>query len=157
GGPDAFGYRYIDSDQPGGPVFSWKDLTTSGTGLPIDSLVGDDQISEAIPLGFSFPFYGQTFDAVRVCTNGFLTFTGTNAPYLTKPLPDPPPPPNLVAPFWDDLKFPGTHDAYYSADADSFTVQFHHAPPFAGLGDFTFQVTLYRSGDIVYRYYSMSG
>src|SRR2546427_552885 len=27
GGPDAFGYRYIDSDQPGGPEFVWEDLT----------------------------------------------------------------------------------------------------------------------------------
>ena len=52
GGPDAFGYRYIDSDQPGGPPFEWSDLTQTGSGISIDSLTSDDQISEAIPLGF---------------------------------------------------------------------------------------------------------
>src|SRR4029077_6092478 len=79
GGPDAFGYRYIDSDQPGGPDFVWVDLNSSGHGIPIDGLQTDDQISDALPLGFTFPFYGQSFTSVRVSTNGFLTFTGTTA------------------------------------------------------------------------------
>jgi len=157
GGPDPFGYRYIDSDQPGGPVFSWDDLTISGKGLPVESLVGDDQISEAIPLGFPFPFYGQTFNSVRISTNGFLTFTGSSPPYLNKPLPNLAAPPNLIAPFWDDLRFLGDTRALYTRDADSFTVQYNHVPPFAGVGDFTFQATLYRSGEIVYRYFSMTG
>src|SRR5262245_20311965 len=157
GGPDAFGYRFIDSDQPGGPQFIWEDLTQSGRGLPIESLSTDDQISEAIPLGFAFPFYGQTYDSVRVSTNGFLTFLGDSAPYDNKPLPSSSAPPALVAPFWDDLKFQPGFGATYAADADTFTVQFTRVLPYAGTGSFTFQATLYRSGEIVYRYHSMDG
>ncbi|OLC55098.1 MAG: hypothetical protein AUH92_02895 [Acidobacteria bacterium 13_1_40CM_4_69_4] len=156
GGPDAFGYRYVDSDQPGGPVFEWSDLTQSGSGISIDSLTSDDQISEAIPLGFQFPFYGQTFDSVRVSTNGFLTFTGSDAPYANSSLPNPAAPPNLIAPLWDDLKFDYSSRAYYSGDPNSFTVQYTGVLPYAGVGSFTFQVTLYRTGEVLYRYLSMS-
>ena len=157
GGPDAFGYRSIDSDQPGGPDFVWEDLTQTGRGVPIDSLNTDDQISEAIPLGFAFPFYGQTFNTVRVSTNGFLTFTGNSAPYENRPLPSLAAPPCLVAPFWDDLKFNSAYRATYDREPDSFTVQYTRAVPYAGQGDYTFQAALYRSGEIVYRYLSLTG
>ncbi len=156
GGPDAFGYRYIDSDQPGGPVFEWIDLTQSGSGIIIDSLTSDDQISEAIALGFRFPFYGQTYDSVRVSTNGFLTFTGNAAPYANTSLPNSNAPPNLIAPFWDDLKFDYSSRAYYTRSPDSFTVQYAGALPYTGIGNVTFQATLYSTGEIVYRYKSLT-
>jgi hypothetical protein len=46
GGPDSFGYRYIDSDDPTGPAFSWSDI--SATGQAIAGLSGDDLVSEPI-------------------------------------------------------------------------------------------------------------
>src|SRR5262245_23617503 len=157
GGPDAFGYRFIDSDQPGGPQFSFEDLTQSGRGVPIDSLSTDDQISEAIPLGFAFSFYGQTYDSVRVSTNGFLTFLGNSAPYDNKPLPNASAPPALVAPFWDDLKFQPGFGATYARDPDSFTVQFTRVLPYSATGSYTFQATRYHSGESVFRYLTMDG
>ena len=35
---------------------------------------GDDQVSAAFNLGFTFDFYGQAFTQARMATNGCLTF-----------------------------------------------------------------------------------
>ena len=158
GGPDAAGYRFIDSDHPGGPEFVWEDLTLSGRGSPIDSLTTDDQISEPIPLGFPFLFYGQTYTSVRVTTNGFLTFIGNDAPYANRSLPGLVAPPALIAPFWDDLDFDHASRAVFARGPDNFTVQYTGVVPFAGggIGSSTFQVSLDRSGEIVFRYLSMT-
>jgi hypothetical protein len=65
GGPDTFGYRYLDSNDPLGPEYEWIEISETGTssimyGVPTFS--GDDNFSEALPLGFSFPFYGVDYN-----------------------------------------------------------------------------------------------
>ncbi len=53
GGPDAFGYRFIDSNSPLGPGFDWIDISQTGTSsimYGVDSWGGDDNLSEPIPL-----------------------------------------------------------------------------------------------------------
>jgi hypothetical protein len=100
GGPDAFGYRWLDSDESGGPTFAWEDITGTGDLL---ALTGDDATSAPIDMGISFPFYGSSFTQVRVSTNGFLSFTDASTEFGNQPLPNSGGPANLVAPFWDDL------------------------------------------------------
>ena len=56
-GPDDFGYYWIDSDEPSGPVFEWIDVSLTGIDL-VDSL-DDDTCSGPYDLGFDFPFYGD--------------------------------------------------------------------------------------------------
>lgn len=67
GGPDAFGYRWIDSDEPGGPTFEWIDISTTGTMGPS----GDDAYS-IISLPRSFEFYGMPYNQLTICTNGWV-------------------------------------------------------------------------------------
>jgi hypothetical protein len=165
GGPDAFGYRFRDSDEAGGPAFDWVDISSIGT--PIAGLDGDDELSAAIPLGFNFPFYGNSFGTVRVSTNGWLSFTsavvsGTNS-YDNVPLPTggTSKPENLLAPFWDDLDFEGVLNARTYSDGSRFIVQYTNVQHYPGsttpTTSYTFQVILYPSGRVVYQYLSLSG
>src|SRR6185503_9484079 len=100
GGPDQFGYGWIDSDTPGGPQFQWVDITGIGTRIP---LFGDDIVSHAIPIGFTFPFHGSTFTSLRICSNGFLSFTSRSTDWVNQPLPNAGAPENLLAVYWDDI------------------------------------------------------
>ena len=45
-------------------------------GIVPDSVLDpiDDRFSSTIPIGFSFTFYGQTYDSVVVSTNGYISF-----------------------------------------------------------------------------------
>ena len=61
GGPDAYGYTFIDSDEPGGPVYSWVDILGTGT----DTGIGDDG-DVTIELPFTFYFYGNAYTDVTV-------------------------------------------------------------------------------------------
>ncbi len=149
GGPDGFGYRWSDSDQPGGPSFDWVEL--AGTAAPL-LLNGDDQLSAPVPIGFEFPFYGATFGTVRVCTNGYLSFTDVSVPYINQPLPSPGAPANLVAPFWDDLDFGAARSAYAWSDGSRFIVEYVAVPHFNGGGPYTFEVQLFPTGEIRYQY-----
>jgi hypothetical protein len=154
GGPDRFGYRWRDSDDPGGPRFQWVDIQPSGTPVPIS---GDDQTTIGIPIGFAFPFYGSTFTRVNVSTNGFLSFTSGSASFGNSPLPGAGAPENLLAVFWDDLVFTRFPSAYYLNDGSRFIVQFSGVNHIGGASDFNFEVILYPDGRIIYQYLTMRG
>jgi hypothetical protein len=154
GGPDMFGYTWRDSDDPGGPMFDWVDLTTIGT--PI-SLTGDDANQAGVLIGFPFPFYGNMFSTVNVCTNGWLSFTNTTSDLANDPLPNASAPENLLAVFWDDLNPGATQRLYTYQDGTRFILQYHQVPRFSSGGPYTFQVILYPSGRIVCQYLDMQG
>ncbi len=50
--------------------------------------VGDDRVSNAFNLGFTFDYYGQSFTQARVATNGCLHFK-TSGAYCNDYTPDP--------------------------------------------------------------------
>ncbi len=70
GGPDGFGYTYIDSAEPGGPSYGWVTVSTNST------VSSCDDCSQAVGLPFAFSFYGTNRSTVYINTNGNLTFDG---------------------------------------------------------------------------------
>ena len=154
GGPDDFGYSWIDSDEPGGPTFSWIDITSVGTPL---NLGDDDYQQVSLPWGFNF--YGVSKTSIKISSNGYLTFGSDGTDFTNDPIPDPTDPNDLIAPFWDDLNPSSGGEVYYYYDQtdDVFIVEWYQIPHYGGSGVYTFEALLYPNGDIVYQYQSMSG
>ena len=152
GGPDGFGYRWSDSDQPGGPAFEWIDIRAIGTSIPIRNL---DENAGPLPIGFEFPFYGRTFSSFHACTHGWISFTNAEVQFTNRPLPDPVAPENLLAIWWDDLNFAQTERAYYYSDGERLIVQYDRVLHRVAGGPYTFEAILDRSGAIVFQYLEM--
>ncbi|MBD3867002.1 MAG: S8 family serine peptidase [Acidobacteria bacterium] len=158
GGPDAFGYSWKDSDESGGPTFNWVDISAIGTPIDLGTPPADDDNSGPIPLGFTFPFYGNNFPTVNVCSNGWLSFTSTSTDYTNGLLPGTSAPENLIAPLHDDLRFSSAGAAaHYYNDGTRFIVQYTDVQKYFSNGSLTFQVILYPNGKIVFQYLTMSG
>jgi subtilisin family serine protease len=153
GGPDHHGYRWVDSDEPGGPAFHWVEIADVGTQVPVQ---GDDANSGPLPIGFRFPFYGNTFDHFTVCTNGFISFTSTSTAFTNQPLPADTAPENLIAPCWDDL-YMSSRKAYYYNNASSLFIEFQDVYRLSGEGPYTFEVVLSPDGSILYQYLYLRG
>jgi len=160
GGPDTYGYTWIDSDEAGGPVYSWVEITSVGTPVPFASYVDDGTVGP-IPIGFSFPFYENSFNELYVSSNGWLSFTnGSLQTYTNQPLPNSGAsvPENMLAPWWDDMVYDesNANEAFYYNDGSRFIVEMYvrriaaFTPPF-----YRFEVILYPNGDIVFQYHTL--
>ena len=169
GGPDDFGYTFIDSNEPDGPAFSFVDI--SGSGTPV--LLADDG-EQSVPIGFSFPFYTGSFTDVFVVSNGFLSFDGGAGASFTNECPFNGTDMNVIAPYWDDLD-PGDdgaavfHETFASCPVGGaegvsgegagqcFIAQWEEFDFFPGDGApggtaGTFQVVLFEDGTILTQY-----
>jgi subtilisin family serine protease len=159
GGPDVYGYEWIDSDEAGGPVFDWIDVTATGTAAMTS---GDDSNLGPFPIGFPFEFYGTTFTEFRVSSNGFISFSSTLTAYSNSALPNASAPLNLIAPFWDDLNLnaSGSGDVWYGNVDGNLVVQYDNVMPYStstsGAGPFSFEVILKPSGEILLQYLSLN-
>lgn len=135
--------------------YNWVDISQSGTYVSL----GDDQVKGPYKLGFEYEFYGQTFDQVHLCSNGFLNFSDTNEldlsiTHLNRELPGDNAPANLLALFWDDLNPPmGSGRIYYQRlDEETFVVQYQDIRRYGSSDSVTAQVIIKSTGSILYQY-----
>jgi hypothetical protein len=151
------GWRFIDSNQSGGPTYGWKDISTAGTQV---SFTSDDQNRGPYDIGFSFPSYGQNYTTYRVSANGWISFTSTiatAASYNNGVLPDTSAPENLIAPWWDDLspQRVGSNVRRWTNSTDSLVVSYQNVQSRTGGGLYNFEVILLSSGKMVFQYGNM--
>jgi len=158
GGPDDGGYYYIDSDDEAmnAPIFEWLDISDRGTLLTL----GDDQNVGPFALGFDFEFYGFTFDSVRICSNGFLSFSSNSNSYINRSIPGASDPNDMIAVLWDDLVPNIAGEVYYLSEEapdhrQRFIVSFNGVPYYPDAGALYFQVIIYDTGDIICQYQSL--
>ncbi len=156
GGPDAYGYFFIDSEDSASnkPIFLWKDISAVAETLSFNQ---DDQILGPFPIGFAFSFYGQLFGNLYICSNGYACFSANPADFLNDPIPNPDAPNNMLAPFWDDLTpDTGSRIFFYSNRMDSCIITWNNFGRYSGEGRYTFQIIL-TAGKIIFQYLSMTG
>ena len=154
GGPDGWGYRWIDSDESGGPVYEWAEISVAGTAHSL----GDDELTEAIAIGFPFSYYGNSYTTVKACSNGFLTFTDTDDEYLNESIPNSTSPNDILSPYWDDMNPEMGGNVYSHMDVANgrFIVQWDAVPHYFDGDPQTFQVILWPDGTIIYQYQTVS-
>ena len=162
GGPDGFGYRYVDNQGGDTATFAWIELC--GDNNATNGPEGDDNDAVAT-IGWSFPFYGGSYGSVYVSTNGFMRFDGSNDTYTnTCPLEtqtDEPGP--MIAPYWDDMYAIGTGGCTNNGSApwirwrnfagNYFVVEWSQITHFPGSADrFSYEAILYPNGKIKFQY-----
>lgn len=86
---------------------------------PAQGTFGDDDYAAAVPMGFNFTFYGNTYNQIVVGDNGIMSFDVSNSmgycPYSTVTLPATSPTQifNSVCLAWQDLYFPAGGTYFY--------------------------------------------
>ncbi len=158
GGPDPFGYTYLDSDEPAGPSFDWIEISATGQDLGL----GDDDHIFPVSLPFAFNFYGVSYAEVAVGSNGVVYFVDTYVGQGNACLPvdggygvrD------LVAGYWDDLN-PSAGGAVYYQEVtyngqDLAVIEWYQVPHFGGSDLLTFEIILFSNGSILLQYLDAS-
>ncbi len=167
GGPDTFGYKYIDKRAAGGPLFNFIDISPSGSAPGTSSTVSEEfDASEAVDIGFNFKFYDNDYTACFIVSHGFLRFAAPSTDYTPEPLPQPTQPNNIIAGFWTDLDAregasTGGGDVYYKTIGAEpnrkFIVQYENvAQTGADQGTrsrATFQIQLFEGSNVIEVHY----
>ena len=114
GGPDRYGYRYVDSRFSDTDWYSYSAMTDpSGEFVNFVSLGKDDEgyygitnrALAQIAIGFEFEFYGVRYDTLYISGNGYIVFdpsslTGAQHVYDGQSVPADDQVNNFIAPFW---------------------------------------------------------
>ncbi len=109
--------------------------------------------SAVVPLGFAFPFYGNSYSSVSISTNGYLQFGASSSDATNDPIPHTSSPNNIVCPMWDDwLNNDLQGEIWYATVGTDFVVWWRDVEHVAG-GIASFQAILHgETGCIEFRY-----
>jgi len=164
GGPDGYGYTWVDSNDPQGPIYDWIDIEVPAN---LVSGLGDDNIIGSFPIE-SFNFYWYNVTSLSIGSNGFIAFS--NPQNIASPFPSIPLASganDFIAPLLSDLTFTGINNpgkCYFdNHNIDSTIISFidvpfwqQFSPQYSGSN--TFQIILcHVDSSITFQYKSMSG
>jgi hypothetical protein len=106
-GPDEYGYFAYDSTDtayPQAPVYNWVEIDPL-LGGQANVFLNNDDGSLTVDLPFTFKYYGQDYNSVTLCTNGWISFVPTDmVDFYNCYIPAALGPYAMVAAYWDDLK-----------------------------------------------------
>ena len=164
--PSPVAYSAINSAQPGGPVYAWKDISALGqdissnfAALASPKTAADEGIAGPINIGFAFPFFTNSFAQLYVSPNGFVTFSPFGGDTSTTTiLPGGSAPSNGIAFFWDDLDLSTSGHVYTLTDpiTGTFTLEFQNVRFKSTAATVNCQLILKTTGEILMQYQSLA-
>ena len=152
-GPDNYGYYIYDSGDNGfdlAPDYDWVEISSIGSNLNLSNS-GDGNWSGNGPttninLPFDFKFYGQTYNQIGVCTNGWIALGGSDSEaFRNYPIPGAGGPSPMIAAFWDDLETGNSGEIYAYSTNEYVIIQWDNMRTHWGNDNNTFQVILYNN------------
>jgi len=158
---DKYGYTCFDntdSDWAVAPEYDWIEICLDDDdrdfdGVRIDDFTGQSEHSvgesSVIQLPFETQFYGETYDKITVCTNGYICMgdQGRITNFQNWPMDQAiGAGMGVIAPFWDWLKFGNRGGVYYYHDVSTsrFIIEWfnlRHRP--SGGDELTFQIIIH--------------
>jgi len=139
GGPDSYGYRWIDSDETGGPTFEWIDVSYGASAGP-----SGINARSTVSLPEPFEFYGNMFTQITICTNGWTALgSWATSDISVDTIPNTVIPQSVVAPMYMDMKT-GSGRIFYKTHTDGrFVVTYDRVEENYATGTtYSFQVVL---------------
>lgn len=175
-GPDEHGYYCIDdedTDYSGRPIYNWIEIDPnyggSGTQLNLPDYSEEQDVSIAFPIPFTFTYYGEDFDSITVCSNGWIgmgnlayfdDFRNYQIPSAFGPNG------GMICPYWDDIILGSGHIYAYEDNTNHRIIVEWSRVDLMNSGSqiHTFEVILYDpvyyptptgDGDIVFQYHTV--
>jgi hypothetical protein len=150
GGPDAYGYRWLDSDTvcPGAPTFNWISINRIGTRI---TGLADDNVVGPFSIGFEFPYYWYRVNRFYLGSNGYIAFDDNFlSAHPFQNVPNPSRPNNVLAPLMCDLD-PGSGGSvwYWTNNRDTCIIEFDSVPFWNTGGMNSFQIILSKNDSII--------
>ncbi|MDP8241095.1 MAG: Ig-like domain-containing protein [Candidatus Hatepunaea meridiana] len=155
GGPDGIEYEWRDNDEEDGPDYNWIDVSNREGVIEVPFT--DDSNRGPYQLGFGFNFYGDEYNTVRMCSNGWASFTSSRSyfdfsrwdelPAENSTIPD-----LLAVAMTDWNPTIGGGEYYFWSDEETAVMTWENIPHASGLGRWSFQIILYSNGMIRYQY-----
>jgi len=128
-GPDEYGYYMFDNTDmtyTEHPTYEWTEIYNQSGAVELE-MTEDDL--RWIELPFAFTYYGDSYDHLTICSNGWVSMDSCRWPgFRNWPLPGPTYTHGMIAGFWDDLWPYGTNDVYtyYDNSGHRFIIEWHN-------------------------------
>ena len=162
-------YVWIDSKEPGGPLYHWDDIASTGNDIT-NQLAADVKGAKLFNLGFPMRVYGDTISQLYVTDYGLLSFNYPGAmsansisfPIVGDGIN------GCISPLWYNdqvTAVTGNMKVYVKYAPGKFIVQYTNQEKFTGyffegtafsLGKATYQVVLYADGKVEMNYKDVS-
>lgn len=144
-----YGYAAIESEDEGNfnpPQYDWIDIdpVNGGGGTLINPVHTTSDGSIAIVnLPFTFRYFGEEYDIISICTNGYISMGETETIFhRNRMIPSGVGSRAMIAPFWDDLSSGNVYYKFFPAE-NYFIIQWDNMRNVYNYSYETFQVILY--------------